>query len=75
MTGGGAMLQWSNLILPADQVEPDLEHHTVGQGVVDAMHRGDTLLRCSGLGHGVAIFLADRSMHMWSSACHCNIIG
>ena len=57
-------MQWSNLILPVDQAEPDLEHHTVRQGVVYALPRGDTLLWCSGLCHGVAIFLADRSMHM-----------
>ena len=54
------MSQWSNLIMPVDQAEPDLEHHAIMQGVVDAGIRGDTHRRSNGLCHGVAIFLADR---------------
>ena len=58
-TDGGAVPQWSNLVPSIDQVEPDLQHHLIRQGVVDAsllwypyrvLHRG------------VAIVLTDRSM-------------
>ena len=58
------MSQWSNLIMPGDQAEPDLEHHTVRQGVVYALLRWEAHLWWGGLRHGVAIFLSDRSMHM-----------
>ena len=55
----GAVQHWSNLVPSIDQVEPDLQHHLIRQGVVDA-----SLLwyPYRDIRRGVAIVLTDRSM-------------
>ena len=55
----GAVQQWSNLVPSIDQVEPDLQHHLIRQGVIDA-----SLLwyQYRDIRRGVAIVLTDRSM-------------
>ena len=55
----GAVQQWSNLVPSIDQVEPDLQHHLIRQGVIDA-----SLLwyPYRDIRRGVAIVLTDRSM-------------
>ena len=62
-TDGCAVPQWSNLVPSIDQVEPDLQHHQIRQGVVDASL---PWYEYRALRRGVAIVLADRSMLMWS---------
>ena len=55
----GAVQHWSNLVPSIDQVEPDLQHHLIRQGVVDASLRWYPyrVLR-----QRVAVVLTDRSM-------------